>query len=136
MFHKDIRENPCNPCPNKNAFIPQNGERRHSTSPTENGSGDRPHPSLCGEVGRIASTDERSQTGILTSASNLIPPSRWNSGIGICSRYSGATVPDSHRVPWTFDRVSVAEIFRRFKERRRDTPKSKSCQVIIKKIHC
>jgi len=45
--------------------------------------------------------DERNQTGILTWASNLIPPSRdeHRSGIGICSRYSGATVPDSHRVP-------------------------------------
>jgi hypothetical protein len=47
-------------------------------------------------------TDERNQAGILTWASNLIPPSRHDepgSGIGICSRHSGATVPDSHRVP-------------------------------------
>src|ERR1039457_4285895 len=45
--------------------------------------------------------DERSQTGILTLASDLFPPSRSarNSGIGNCSRYSGATVPDFHRVP-------------------------------------
>jgi hypothetical protein len=46
-------------------------------------------------------TDERSQIGILTLASNLFPPSRplRNSGIENCSHYSGATVPDSHRVP-------------------------------------
>jgi hypothetical protein len=43
--------------------------------------------------------DEHSQTGILTSASDRLPPSRLLGGIGICSRYSGATVPDSHRVP-------------------------------------
>ena len=44
--------------------------------------------------------DERNQTGILTSASCLFPPSRpIGSGIGSCSRNSGATVPDSHRVP-------------------------------------
>ncbi len=46
-------------------------------------------------------TDERSQTGILTLASDLFPPSRSlrTSGIGNCSHYSGATVPDLHRVP-------------------------------------
>ena len=44
--------------------------------------------------------DERKQTGILTSASNLLPPSRRKgSGIGNCSRHSGATVPEFHRVP-------------------------------------
>jgi hypothetical protein len=45
--------------------------------------------------------DERNQTGILTRASDLFPPSRFwrNSGFGIRSPHSGATVPDSHRVP-------------------------------------
>jgi hypothetical protein len=45
--------------------------------------------------------DEHNQTGILTSASNLTPafPIFRPVALGICSRYSGATVPDSHRVP-------------------------------------
>lgn len=45
--------------------------------------------------------DECNQTGILTSASNLTPafPGLCPVALGICSRYSGATVPDSHRVP-------------------------------------
>ena len=45
--------------------------------------------------------DECNQTGILTSASNLTPafPSFRSVALGVCSRYSGATVPDSHRVP-------------------------------------
>ena len=45
--------------------------------------------------------DECIQTGILTSASNLTPafPNFRSVALGICSRYSGATVPDSHRVP-------------------------------------
>jgi hypothetical protein len=45
--------------------------------------------------------DEHNQTGILTSASNLTPafPDFQPVALGICSRYSGATVPDSHRVP-------------------------------------
>jgi len=45
--------------------------------------------------------DECNQTGILTLASDLFPPSRFlrNSGSGNCSHYSGATVPDFHRVP-------------------------------------
>jgi hypothetical protein len=79
-------------------------------NPNENSSIGWPHPSLCGEVvesrlrvERIqASTvfnDEHNQTGILTSASDRFPPSRFLGGIGICSRYSGATVPDFHRVP-------------------------------------
>ena len=48
-----------------------------------------------------ADRDEHSQTGILTSASNRIPafPIRFGGTLGICSRYSGATVPDFHRVP-------------------------------------
>jgi hypothetical protein len=45
--------------------------------------------------------DEHNQTGILTSASNLTPafPNFRSVALGVCSRYSGATVPDSHRVP-------------------------------------
>jgi hypothetical protein len=45
--------------------------------------------------------DEHNQTGILTSASNLTPafPFLRTVALGICSRYSGATVPDLHRVP-------------------------------------
>jgi hypothetical protein len=54
-----------------------------------------------GEVGRTGDHDEHNQTGILTSASNLTPafPNFHPVALGICSRYSGATVPDSHRVP-------------------------------------
>jgi hypothetical protein len=45
--------------------------------------------------------DECNQTGILTSASILAPafPNFRLVALGVCSRYSGATVPDSHRVP-------------------------------------
>jgi len=45
--------------------------------------------------------DERNPTGILTSASILAPAFpgfRWVA-LGVCSRYSGATVPEFHRVP-------------------------------------
>jgi len=55
-----------------------------------------------GEVGPAPRNhDEHNQTGILTSASNLTPafPNFHPVALGICSRYSGATVPDSHRVP-------------------------------------
>jgi hypothetical protein len=50
---------------------------------------------------RYNNRDEHSQTGILTSASNRLPafPIRFGGTWGICSRYSGATVPDFHRVP-------------------------------------
>ena len=52
---------------------------------------------------RYNNRDEHSQTDILTSASNRLPafPSRFcgTVALGICSRYSGATVPDFHRVP-------------------------------------
>jgi hypothetical protein len=46
--------------------------------------------------------DECNQTGILTSASNLTPafPDFRPVALGIRSRHSGATVPDSRRVPW------------------------------------
>ena len=52
---------------------------------------------------RYNNRDERSQTDILTSASNRLPafppPQSGAVALGICSRYSGATVPDFHRVP-------------------------------------
>jgi hypothetical protein len=50
---------------------------------------------------RYNNRDEHSQTGILTSASSRLPafPIRFGGTLGICSRYSGATVPDFHRVP-------------------------------------
>jgi hypothetical protein len=64
-----------------------------------------------GEVGRnakalwlsfIAGRDEHSQTGILTSGLNLAPafPVWWYQWLWeSVTRYSGATVPDSHGVP-------------------------------------
>ena len=61
--------------------------------------------------------DECSQTVILTSASSLIPPSQFfTSGIGTCSRYSGATVPDFNRIPRHLTAMGVI-YFARFKER-------------------
>ena len=72
------------------------------TNRVENRSTDWPHPSLCGEVGsEPLGADEHSQTGILTSASNLtsVFPVFRPVTLEACSRYSGATVPDSHRVP-------------------------------------
>ena len=75
-------------------------------------------------------TDERSQTGILTLASDLFPPSRSlrTSGIGNCSHYSGATVPDLHRVPRHVTALS-GTASARFKERiwlYLDRPKSQA----------
>ena len=50
-------------------------------------------------------TDERNQTGILTLGLNLAPAfplsEQWH--WGFVTRYSGATVPESHRVPWPSD---------------------------------
>jgi len=45
-------------------------------------------------------SDERNQTGILTWASNLTPafPNFRSVALGVCSRHSGATVPEFHRV--------------------------------------
>jgi len=45
--------------------------------------------------------DECNQTGILTSASILTPafPSLRSVALRVCSHYSGATVPEFHRVP-------------------------------------
>jgi hypothetical protein len=85
-------------------------KRLHSTkqemkafkNPNENSSIGWPHPSLCGEVGRnFSALTSANQTGILASASNLTPvfPDFRPVTLGACSRYSGATVPDSHRVP-------------------------------------
>ena len=56
--------------------------------------------------------DECNQTGILTSASNLTPvfPSSRSVTLGVCSRYSGATVPED-----VYKR-QVAEIFRHARE--------------------
>ena len=52
---------------------------------------------------RYNNRDEHSQTDILTSASYRLPafppPQSGAVASGICSRYSGATVPDFHRVP-------------------------------------
>jgi hypothetical protein len=50
---------------------------------------------------KIPGRDEHNQTGILTSASDRLPAFLVTRpvALGICSRYSGATVPDSHRVP-------------------------------------
>ena len=59
-----------------------------------------------GEVVPLGGTDEHSQTGILTSDLTSFPPSRPlmhkpDSGFWeLVIRYSGATVPDSHGVPW------------------------------------
>ena len=66
-----------------------------------------PHPSLCGEAGPVLRDhDERIQTGILTSGLSLLPPSRpltrreQLSGLWeFVTCYSGATAPDSHRIP-------------------------------------
>ena len=53
-------------------------------------------------------SDERNQTGILTFGLNLAPAfpissrtDQWH--LGLVSRYSGATVPDSHGVPCPSD---------------------------------
>jgi hypothetical protein len=65
-----------------------------------------PHPSLDGEVGSMTgSHDEHNQTDILTSDVTSLPPSRHRSyeqdsgQWEFVVRYSGATVPDFHRVP-------------------------------------
>ena len=79
--------------------------------PGENGSPGRPHPSLCGEVfrnvrnGRVQA-DRYPDFGIEPHSAFPI----CIGGIGNCSRYSGATVPDSHRVPRHLTAL-VAETF-------------------------
>ena len=65
---------------------------------------DWPHPSLVGEVASNAfEADERNQTGILTSGikprSRLPDPNSDQWHWEIVARYSGATVPEFHRVP-------------------------------------
>jgi hypothetical protein len=69
--------------------------------------------------------DECIQTGILTSASNLTPafPSFRLVALGVCSRYSGATVPDSHRVPRHLTAIGRKTFPAGFKERFFLTPK-------------
>jgi hypothetical protein len=94
-------------------------------NPNEDSSIGWPHPSLCGEVGSaLRNRDEHSQTGILTSASNLTPafPSFRLVALGVCSRYSGATVPDSHRVPRHLTAISGGNFSAGFKERFLCTP--------------
>ena len=71
-----------------------------------------PHPALAGQAGLILllteklipqkrNHDEHSQTDILTSGSSLAPAfpvcDQWP--WEFVTRYSGATVPDSHGVP-------------------------------------
>jgi hypothetical protein len=89
-------------------------------NPDENGSLGWPHPSLCGEVGSaLRNRDEHNQTGILTSASILTPafPSFHLVALEVCSRYSGATVPDSHRVPRHLTVINGGNNSTLFKER-------------------
>jgi len=81
------------------------------TSQTRNGGKFDEPPKTVGRTGLIllfaekrfgtSEADEHNQTGILTSASNLTPafPNVRSVALGVCSRYSGATVPESHRVP-------------------------------------
>ena len=71
--------------------------------------------------------DECNQTGILTSASNLTPafPSFRLVALGVCSRYSGATVPEFHRVPRHLTAMVGGNFFPPFKERHSSTPDKK-----------
>jgi hypothetical protein len=118
---------------NKNAFSSARREMKAFTNPIENSPIGWPHPSLCGEAPRNAGADECNQTGILTSASILTPafPSFRSVALGVCSRYSGATVPDSHRVPRHLTVMVGGSCSAGFKERGMDMLKIKSCQVII-----
>jgi hypothetical protein len=77
------------------------------------------------------SRDEHDQTGILASASILTPafPSFRLVALGVCSRYSGATVPDSHRVPRHLTVIFGGKISRRFKEHILFTRNKKNFQV-------
>jgi hypothetical protein len=100
-------------------------------NPNENSPVGWPHPSLCGEVGpALRDHDEHNQTGILTSASNLTPafPSFHLVALGVCSRYSGATVPDSHRVPRHMTAIVCGKLFPLFQRTILFTPIKKSFQ--------
>ena len=63
----------------------------------------RSAPKLSGPTSAIKPV---SWLGLQTSF--RLPAWQARSGIGICSRHSGATVPDSHRVPWHLT-ATVAE---------------------------
>jgi len=67
---------------------------------------------------KYSESDECNQTDILTSASNLIPafPIFRPVALGIRSRYSGATVPDLHRIPWHLTAFKANTLFADFKE--------------------
>jgi len=69
-------------------------------------------------AGVFPGRDEHNQTGILASASNLAPvfPRFRVVTLGVRSRYSGATVPDSHRVPRHLTAISGGNIPAGFKE--------------------
>ena len=99
-FHADAtNKKPSNPAKSENEGIQEIPPRTRDTG--------WPHPSLCGEVGPAERDhDERIQTGILTSGLSLLPPSRLLTRGGQLSGlwefvtcYSGATAPDSHRIP-------------------------------------
>src|SRR6516165_9210413 len=86
--------------PKKTPSLPQNGNEgiRRVLAKTDRQAG--PILLFAEKCLETFEADERSPTGILTWASNLFPPSRpTGSGIGNCSRHSGATVSDSHGVP-------------------------------------
>ena len=79
--------------------------------------------------------DEHSQTGILTSDLTSFPPSGPSriagpdSGFGeLVIRYSGATVPDSHGVPWHLTATNGGQLPAVFKERFLVTPRPANCQ--------
>jgi hypothetical protein len=100
-------------------------------NPTENSPVGWPHPSLCGEVGpALRNRDEHNQTGILTLASILTPafPSLGLVALEVCSRYSGATVPDSHRVPRHLTAMVCGKLFPPFQRTVLFTPSKKYFQ--------
>ena len=66
------------------------------TNPTEYSSVGWPHPSLCGEAPRNFGADERNQTGILTWALNLIPPSRTKHAVAL--EFVAVTVAQPSRI--------------------------------------
>jgi len=71
----------------------------NSTSRPKTDWTDWPHPSLCGEV--LLTRSRRVQSNRYPDF-GIEPHSAFPiciGGIGNCSRYSGATVPDLHRVP-------------------------------------
>ena len=84
---------------------------------------------------QLTQPDEHSQTGILTSDLTSFPPSRPprmagpDSGFGeLVIRYSGATVPDSHGVPWHLTATAGGPLPAVFKERFLVTSRPANCQ--------